>query len=222
VPADRVGVIGLGRMGTAMADRLAGLEPLLYNRTPRVGLGRTVESLAELVAGSDLIVCVVAGDEATRTVLDDPAFATHPGRLVINMGTVSSGTAVAVAARLARYGTGYLDAPVSGPPASARRGELTILAGGEPDAVRRADPVLRRLGTAVIEVGGCGAGSAMKAILNRTARTFIDALGAAIDDGVAAGFDADLTYHVLRHSMVASRVLEERRDLVMDARRRPP
>jgi 3-hydroxyisobutyrate dehydrogenase-like beta-hydroxyacid dehydrogenase len=215
VPAERVGIIGLGKLGTAMAERLAGLDPLLYNRTPRA-VGRMAASVAELVAGSDLILCVVAGDDATRTVLDDPAFATHPGRLVINMGTVAPGTAVEVAARLAP-GTAFVDAPVSGPPASARRGELTILAGGEPDALRRADPVLRLLGSTVIGTGACGTGSAMKAILNRTARTFVDALGAAIDDGLAAGFDADLTYHVLRHSMVASRVLEERPDLVMRA-----
>lgn len=52
--------------------------------------------------------------------------------------------------------------------------------------------------------------------------TFITALAAAIDEGAAAGFDADITYDVLRHSMVASRVLEERRDLVMAARTQPP
>jgi 3-hydroxyisobutyrate dehydrogenase-like beta-hydroxyacid dehydrogenase len=57
----------------------------------------------------------------------------------------------------------------------------------------------------------------MKAILNGAARAFVDALGRAIEQGTTAGFDVDLTYEVLRHSMLASRVLEERRDLVMAA-----
>jgi len=213
-----------------MARRLTdcGHPPLLFNRTParaaeleRDGVGRAAGSVADLVAASDLIVCVVAGDDATRGVLSAPVLAAHPGRTVVNIGTIAASTAVELGALLGAQGAAFLDAPVSGPPAGARRGELTILASGETAALRRADPVLRMLGSTVIHVGGCGAGSTMKAILNRTARTFINGLAAAIDDGTAAGFDADLTYNVLRHSMVASRVLEERRDLVMAARTQP-
>jgi 3-hydroxyisobutyrate dehydrogenase-like beta-hydroxyacid dehydrogenase len=215
-------------MGAAMARRLTdcGHAPLLFNRTParaaeleRDGVGRVAGSVADLLAESDLIVCVVAGDEATRAVLTAPGLAAHPSRTVVNMGTIAANTAVELDALLDAQGAAFLDAPVSGPPASARRGELTILASGQTAALRQADPVLRMLGSTVIHVGACGAGSTLKAILNRTSRTFINALAAAVDDGTAAGFDADLTYDVLRHSMVASRVLEERRDLVMAARR---
>jgi 3-hydroxyisobutyrate dehydrogenase-like beta-hydroxyacid dehydrogenase len=222
VPAEpiRIGVLGLGRMGTAMARRLAdcGYPPLLYNRTrtrvdrlARDGVGRVAASPAELGAASDIIVCTVAGDDAVREVLRAAA---RPGLLVINMGTIAASTAT----ELATHAIAFLDAPVSGPPASARHGRLTILASGDTDLIRRADPVLRMLGSTVIAVGPCGAGSAMKAILNGAARTVIGALASAIDQGAAAGFDVDLTYEVLRHSMVASRVLEERRDLVMAAR----
>jgi 3-hydroxyisobutyrate dehydrogenase-like beta-hydroxyacid dehydrogenase len=218
-------------MGAAMARRLTdcGHAPLLFNRTParaaeleREGVGRAAGSVADLVAASDLIVCVVAGDDATRAVLSAPVLAAYPGRTIVNMGTIAASTAIELAALLGEHGAAFLDAPVSGPPASARRGELTILASGETAALRSADPVLQMLGSTVIHVGECGAGSSLKAILNRTARTFITALAAAIDEGTAAGFDADVVYDVLRHSMVASRVLEERRDLVMAARAQPP
>lgn len=176
-----------------------------------------VASPADMAAECDVIVCAVAGDDAIRDVVRLLLPGGHVGLTVVSMGTVAMTTAAEIDALLDAQRIEFVDAPVSGPPASAERGELTILASGDSDVLRRIDPILRTLGSTVLPVGACGAGSAMKAILNGAARTFVGALGTAMRQGNEAGFDPDLTYEVLRHSMLASRVLEERRDLVIAA-----
>src|SRR5450756_2839261 len=118
-----IGFIGLGVMGRPMAANLlaAGTDLIVHNRTPAaqealVALGAAgARSPAEVAAGADIIVTMLADDQAVRTVVGDEVLpAARPGTLIIDMRTVSTALSRELAARAAERDVRMLDAPVSG------------------------------------------------------------------------------------------------------------
>jgi 3-hydroxyisobutyrate dehydrogenase len=171
----RVGFVGLGTMGGAMAANAArgGFEVSAWNRTPGraeelEGLGVAVEATASAVgAASDIVVTIVSDTPDVEAVLFGPdgvADGIAPGGLVIDMSTISPSATREFAARLARNDVAMLDAPVSGGSEGAKKGTLSIFAGGEASDLERARPVLETLGTTITHVGPIGAGQAVKAV----------------------------------------------------------
>lgn len=171
----RVGFVGLGTMGGAMAANVArtGFAVTAWNRTPGraaelADLGvRVVASPAEVAAASDLVVTVVSDTPDVEAVLfgDGGVVAgAAPGSLVVDMSTISPSATRDFAARLAAGGIGMLDAPVSGGSEGAKKGTLSIFVGGEPADLERARPVLACMGTTITHIGPIGAGQAVKAV----------------------------------------------------------
>lgn len=174
----RVAFIGLGRMGIGMAGRLlaAHHELHVYNRN--------AERAAELVArgaighetpraacaGAEAIISMVSDDEASRAVWlgASGALAAAPARgaLAIECSTLSHDWAVTLGAQVSARGLRYLDAPVTGLPDMAARGDLTLLVGAEPADLAAAQAVLGALATRVIHFGAVGAGTAYKLLVN--------------------------------------------------------
>ena len=164
----RIGFVGLGRMGRAMAPHLAGEgrqvtghdlvrpDPLPAN----VGFSARLEDLA----ASDLIITMLPDGAAVRGVVDrllDEGCAAA----VIDMSSSHPDDSRALAARLAERGLSFVDAPVSGGVSRAISAELMIMAGGTYEAVAAAMPVLACLGRPV-HLGPAGCGHAMKALNN--------------------------------------------------------
>jgi len=107
------------------------------------------------------VISIVKDDAAVREVLGGPEgaiAAARPGALVIDMSTVSPAAARELAEEAAAREVAFLDAPVSGGDVGARDGTLSIMVGGEADAVERARPVFEVLGSRVTHVGAAGAG----------------------------------------------------------------
>ncbi len=160
----RLGWVGVGRMGLALAGRLidAGYDLAVYNRTrakadPLAGRGASVvDSLADL-ADRDIVFTMVAGSADVHEVvcgaagLLSRADAT-PG-MIIDSTTISPTVAADVRAAAAERGTPMLAAPVSGNPKVAASGRLTIVVSGPAEAWARAEPVLGVLGRGVTYVG---------------------------------------------------------------------
>jgi len=207
-----VAVLGAGRMGSAMAERLAGqgLAVIVFNRTPdraaalaeRIG-GTAARSAADAAAGADVVIAMVADDAAVRELFDGPdgvAAGIRAGAVAIDMSTVLPDTIRAVAPAVRARGAGILDAPVSGSVASTLSGELTIMAGGDAADLERARPVLDRLARRVFHLGGLGTGAAMKLAVN----TLIFGLNEAVAEGLVLaernGIDRTLAYDVLAAS----------------------
>ncbi|GAA2178648.1 NAD(P)-dependent oxidoreductase [Leucobacter tardus] len=122
------------------------------------------------------------------------------GALVIDMGSSVPASTQAIAERAAARGIDYVDAPVSGGITKAASGELAILVGGGSAAIERARPYLDTLGSAVVVVGGSGAGHAAKAINNLVSATNIAVATEAVLRGRAAGIAPDRMVEVLNSS----------------------
>lgn len=172
---ERVGFVGLGTMGAAMAANLArgGFPLTVWNRSPGraaslVELGaREAPTPAELARESDVVVICIRDTPDVEAVLFDAEGIAEGGRkgsLVIDCSTISPAATRDFAARLAERGVRMVDAPVSGGSEGAVNATLTIMVGGERDDVERARPVLERLGRTITHMGSIGAGQATKAV----------------------------------------------------------
>jgi 3-hydroxyisobutyrate dehydrogenase len=171
----RVGFVGLGTMGGAMAANAAraGFEVSAWNRTPgrAAELGdlgvRLSESPAAVARASDVVITMVSDTPDVEAVLFGPdgvADGAAAGTLVVDMSTISPSATRDFASRLAQTEVGMLDAPVSGGSEGAKKGTLSIFVGGEAADLERARPVLESLGTTITHVGPIGAGQAVKAV----------------------------------------------------------
>jgi 3-hydroxyisobutyrate dehydrogenase len=171
----RVGFVGLGTMGGAMAANAAraGFAVTAWNRTPGRGAALAelgvalVESPAAVAREADILVSIVSDTPDVDAVLFGPegvAEGAGSGLLVVDMSTISPSATRDFATRLAAQGVTMLDAPVSGGSEGAKKGTLSIFVGGDSADLERARPVLESLGTTITHVGPIGAGQAAKAV----------------------------------------------------------
>jgi len=212
-----VAVVGLGRMGRAMAERLvgAGFELHVWNRTPArtVGLdGACVcGSPREAAAGADVVVTSLADDAATRLVVlgDDGVLAGLGGGAVhVSTSTISPGLARVQAEAHASAGRAFLAAPVLGRPDAAARGELTLLVGGDDDAVARARSVLAVLGRATLRMGDAFQAALTKVIANFLIAGTIELVSEATVLGEKAGLAPAALVDALSQTVVASPIFK--------------
>ena len=186
----RIGVAGLGRMGTAIAERLreVGHDLVVWNRSPEktkalADAGAEVANTpAELATRAEAILTILTDANAIETVYRGPSgllSADLAGKLVIEMSTVRPVTEKALAAKVGAKGGAIIDCPVGGTVGPARTGKLIGLAGGEEADVARARPILEQLCRRVEHVGPVGAGASMKLAINLPLIVFYQALGEA-------------------------------------------
>jgi 3-hydroxyisobutyrate dehydrogenase len=174
-PVRRIGYVGLGIMGSAMAGNLlaAGYELTVWNRTaskcePLSARGaRVATSPAALAAEGQDVICINVTDtpdvEAVLFGRGGVAEGSHAGLVVCDHSTISPTATIDFAARLARKGAAFLDAPVSGGDVGARKGTLSIMVGGDAETLERCRPMLEVVGGSISHLGGPGSGQACKA-----------------------------------------------------------
>jgi len=184
----RVGVAGLGRMGSAIAARLIdiGHQVTVWNRTaekvkPLVAAGaKAAASPAQLAGQVDTIVTILTNREAIAAVYEGPSgilSADINGKLVIEMSTVQPETEVALAEKVRNKGAAFVECPVGGTVGPAREGKLLGVAGALPADFAVARPLLAQMCRRVEHVGPVGAGSSMKLALNLPLMVYYQALG---------------------------------------------
>jgi 3-hydroxyisobutyrate dehydrogenase len=168
----RIGFIGLGIMGQHMAAHLlaAGHALAVYNRSPDkaaalVAKGAVACSTpAQIAQQSDVIITMVGYPSDVEEVwLGGKGIVAHAhNALLIDMTTSSPALAKRLAEACAKAGHQALDAPVSGGDVGAREAKLSIMVGGEVSAFDKALPILQRMGTNIVHMGGAGAGQHTK------------------------------------------------------------
>ena len=175
MPDERIGFLGLGTMGAAMAANLAraGFAVTAWNRSPDrapeladLGVARA-DSPAAVARASDVVVVCVSDTPDVEALLfgsDGVASAATSGQLIIDCSTISPSATRDFAARLAERSVDLVDAPVSGGSEGAQKATLTIFCGGEAAAVERARPILAAMGKTITHVGPSGSGQAVKAV----------------------------------------------------------
>ena len=171
-----VAFLGLGTMGAPMAANILrrGHALTVWNRTssraqPLVDAGaRLAATPAAAARGADVVVTMLADPTALDAVLygaEGVVAALAANALVVDMSTVDPAAAHKADAAVRAAGGRFVDAPVSGTRKPATDGTLVIMAGGAPDDVERARPILECMGR-VVAIGGVGQGMAMKLVLN--------------------------------------------------------
>ncbi|ATC31608.1 prephenate dehydrogenase/arogenate dehydrogenase family protein [Caulobacter vibrioides] len=163
--------IGMGVMGFPMAGHLkaAGHEVAVYNRSPEKARrwaekhgGSAFETIAQAVAGAEVVLLCVGNDDDVRDVVAQVLPAMGEGGVIVDHTTTSAKVAREMAAHAVESGRAFVDAPVSGGQAGAESGQLTIMVGGDQAAYDRVLPVIAVYAKAVRHMGEVGAGQLTK------------------------------------------------------------
>jgi len=221
-----LGYVGLGAMGSQMADRLMskGHKVTGYNRTKSkadwlVAKGMTFGPSPKAVCqAADFIFVMVTNSASLEAVTDGPdglLAGLSPGKVVIDMSTVSPAVSRAIAARVREKGADMVDAPVSGSVVTLQEGKLSVMVGGRKETFERLKPLLLDIGPKVTHVGDNGVALAMKIAVNLSLAVQMMAFSEGVLLAEKSGVARDVAVDVLTHSAVASPMIQYRGPFVL-------
>jgi len=214
----KVGFIGLGIMGGPMAGHLqaGGCKLYLHDvKNPPLALvegGATVcTNAAEVAKRADIVILMVPDTPQVEEVLfgaDGVAAALTPGKIVIDMSSISPLATKEFARKINKRDCDYIDAPVSGGEVGARAASLTIMAGGSQEAFNRVLPLFQLMGKNITLVGANGDGQTAKVANQIIVALTIQAVSEALLFASKAGADPARVRQALMGGFAASRILE--------------
>ncbi|HUK06262.1 MAG TPA: NAD(P)-dependent oxidoreductase [Stellaceae bacterium] len=216
-----LGLVGTGRMGAAMGERLLDLNHRLtvWNRSsgktqPLVTRGaRLATSPADVASASEIVLTILTDAKAIDAVYDGPEgllAGNVSGKLLIDMSTVAPATTRALAERVRARGAGFIECPVGGTVGPARDGKLLGIAGGSAADFARAKPVLDQLCRRVDLLGPNGTGSAMKLAINLPLVVYWEALGEALSLVRDTGIPTEKMIEILTESSGGTNAIKNR------------
>jgi 3-hydroxyisobutyrate dehydrogenase-like beta-hydroxyacid dehydrogenase len=221
-----IGFVGLGKMGRPMTEHLlrAGHRVHVHNRSRGV-----VDELAaqgavaatsprEVASRAEMVMTCLTNTPAVEEVYFGPSglfSAARAGQLFVDHSTVGLDTSRQCADRARAEGADFLDAPVSGGPAGAQGGTLTIMVGGETATFERARPVFEAYGKNIRLCGPTAAGSAIKLVNQLLVAINTAGLAEALVFGMKAGADPQMILEVVGTGFGGSRMLERNVPLVL-------
>jgi 3-hydroxyisobutyrate dehydrogenase-like beta-hydroxyacid dehydrogenase len=222
----RIGFVGLGHMGGNMARRLldagyqvygSGRSQDRHNPLLRDGL-QWRDTPRDVAKAADMVITSLPNDEVLDEVASGPdgmLAGLTPGKIWIDMSTVSPGASRRLAARVHSLGASLLDAPVSGSVPQVQAGTLTIMVGGDEEAYARVEPVLLNLGTPTY-IGDHGQGLSLKLAINISLAVQMLAFAEGLLLAERAGVDKTLAAQVMTQSPIGSPMLKARAALVLN------
>lgn len=224
-----IGFIGLGTMGAPMARRLldAGHRVTVHNRTrsreePLAEAGaERAATPREAAEGAEVLFTMVSDTPDVQAVVLGEQGAIHglaSGSVLVDMSTISPATTRLIARALEEHGVAMLDAPVSGGSEGAERGTLSIMLGGDEEALEQVRPLLEILGSTITRVGDVGSGQVTKAINQVIIAGVYAAVAEGMAIGLAAGIDLDAARKALGGGAAGSWVLENRAENMIENR----
>ncbi|MES9967528.1 MAG: 2-hydroxy-3-oxopropionate reductase [Sedimenticola sp.] len=215
----KIGFIGVGIMGSPMAGHLQAGGHQLYlvkHRSPLpqelVDGGAVACSSAKEVAEHAEIIITMVPDtpDVDRVLFGEHGVAAglSPGKMVIDMSSISPIETKSFAARINEHGCDYLDAPVSGGEVGAKAASLTIMVGGSETAFAKAKPLFELMGKNITLVGESGAGQTCKVANQIIVALTIEAVGEALLFASKAGVDPAQVREALMGGFAGSKILE--------------
>jgi|SRR5882672_9426019 len=209
----KLGFIGLGNMGSRIAQRLLdhGYQLAVYDRDSAKAeviaeKGAAVaKSIFELARTTDVVLSCLTNDEAVRSVYLESAgvlAGARPGTTVLEMSTISPESSRELHRLSARRGVDVLDVAISGSTPAAEQGMLTLLVGGNQDLFRTAEPVFHAIAKQYFLMGGPGSGTTMKLVVNTLLGLGMQAIAEAVVLGEKTGLDRRTLLEVLSKTTV--------------------
>jgi 3-hydroxyisobutyrate dehydrogenase-like beta-hydroxyacid dehydrogenase len=207
------GFIGLGNMGSRIARRLLdhGYQLSVYDmdlaKAEAIAAhgGVVAKNIRELARTADVLLSCLTDDEAVQSVFTGPegVFAgARSGAVVLEMSTISPESSREVHRLGARRGVEVLDVAISGSTPAAEQGLLTLLAGGNQELFRAAEPIFQAIAKRYFLLGGSGSGTAMKLVVNTLLGVGMQAIAEAVVLGEKAGLDRARLLEVLSQTAV--------------------
>jgi len=220
----KVGFIGLGIMGSRMADNLAeaGYELLLYNRTKEKASDllkkKNVswkESPAQLAEDVDILFTMLSIPMVVEELaLGEEGFLTHlkSGAIWVDSSTVNPSFTQKMASISKKSGVQFLDAPVAGSKVPAEKGELIFLVGGDTELVNRCAPFFESMGKSYKHIGDNGKGTSLKMVFNLLLGQAMNAFSEGMALGDSLGIDKDTLFNTLLGSPVVAPFITTKRE----------
>jgi 3-hydroxyisobutyrate dehydrogenase-like beta-hydroxyacid dehydrogenase len=211
----KIGFVGLGNMGRAMARHLheAGAEMVVWNRSDApaaaaaaMGMKRapTLPELAREIGAGVICINLTTTDVVEKVAIGNGGLieGMDPGAMIIDFGTTGVQETKEFAKRIT-----WVDAPVSGGQVGAEAGDLTIMAGGSEAAFQRALPILQKIGKRITHLGPAGSGQVTKLANQLIVAQTIDAVAQALRLAELAGLDSAGVREALLGGFAESRIL---------------
>ena len=215
----KIGFAGLGVMGGPMARHLvaAGHEVTGYNRSPDKARawaeahgGRFAATVGEAAGGADLFVLCVGNDDDVRQVVAEALPALKAGAVIVDHTTTSARVAREMAGLCRAADVAFIDAPVSGGQAGAENGQLSVMAGGEADALETARPAVMAYSKAIQHMGPSGSGQLTKMVNQIAIAGVVQGLAEAVHFAQVAGLDTDKAYDAISKGAAQSWQMDNR------------
>jgi 3-hydroxyisobutyrate dehydrogenase-like beta-hydroxyacid dehydrogenase len=211
----KLGFIGLGNMGSRIAQRLLdhGYPLVAYDKNiakaeaVAAKRGFAAKSIQELTRTVDVILSCLTNDEAVQSVYAGPegVFAqARPGAIVLEMSTISPESSRELHRLGTKSGIEVLDVAISGSTPAAEQGILTLLAGGNKELFDAAEPIFQAIAKQYFLLGGPGSGTAMKLVVNTLLGVGMQAIAEAVVLGEKAGLDRETLLDVLSKTAVVA------------------
>jgi 3-hydroxyisobutyrate dehydrogenase-like beta-hydroxyacid dehydrogenase len=224
----RVALIGAGRMGSAMGARVvgAGHDLVVFNRTrsgaddlaQRTG-AQVADSAREAAESAEVCLVSLADDAAvTATYLADNGLIAglQQDAIVCDASTVAPATVGGLAPLVAQQGATLLDTPVSGSVSTVESGTLTVMVGGDQDALGRARPVLEAFAKSIFHLGDVGAGATMKLVVNSLVHSLNVAVSEALVLAEKAGLDRETVYDIFEAGAAGAPYVKYKREAFLN------
>ncbi len=211
-----IGLIGVGLMGSAIAERLIkhgfaliGWDLRVEQRTELAQLGgKVADDLQQVFTECDFLVLSLPNDLVVRNLLDEHSSQLRSGHRIIDTSTGDPKTAVALAESLQKRGIQYLDATISGSSVQVRNGTAVTLVGATETAFVDCHSILKVFNSEVLHVGPSGSGAQMKLVTNLVLGLNRAALAEGLVFAQSLGLSLEKSLTVLKLSMAYSRIMD--------------
>jgi len=222
----KLGFIGLGVMGSRVVKRLldAGHQVTGYNRTKSkaqwlldAGM-KWVDTPRAVVEASDISLSMVTNTSALESVAEGPdglLAGISPGKIHVDMSTVSPAYSQELAKQIEAKGAAMLDAPVSGSVVTLEEGKLSIMVGGDPEVFEKVKPILLDIGPRATHVGRNGLAVTMKIATNLSLAVQMLAFSEGVLIAEKSGIERETAVEVLTNSVIASPMVKYRGPFVL-------
>jgi 3-hydroxyisobutyrate dehydrogenase len=215
---EKIGFVGVGRMGSNMARRLKDMNfPVVAvydaNQPAAQALGQELgceacSELAQVTRLSDVIITVVSDDKSMKQIYGGGLLRRARGKLFINCATITPDVHVQIEQKAGKAGAQSLEACMASSITQAREGTLYLMCGGKPEAFDRAKPVLDAMSASNRYIGASGTAAQVKALVNMVMNINTAGLAEGLGLGAALGLDLAMLREVFSQTGANSRVLQ--------------